>query len=81
MPKIHSAQDLHHVSREIYTAFRYESSLNPSESPLSIVASIESARSLWGLGDIAAWTSEYGPLGGKLTALLVRFLSFFLYVK
>ncbi|KAF7965642.1 hypothetical protein HWV62_42428 [Athelia sp. TMB] len=69
LPKIHSAQDLHHVSREIYTARR----TGPSgRAPLSIVASIESARALWALGDIAGWKSEYGPdLGGKLSALLV----------
>jgi len=71
LPKIHSAQDLHHVSREIYTSFQSESSRNRSDSPLSIVASIESARGLWGLGDIAAWKSEHGAeLGGSLSALL-----------
>jgi citrate lyase subunit beta-like protein len=70
LPKIHSAQDLHIVSREIcntYTA----SPRDPNKSPLRIVASIESAKSLWNIGTIAAWKSEYGPhLGGSLSALL-----------
>lgn len=40
--------------------------------PLRIVASIESARSVIGLGDIASWRSEFGAEeGGRLTALLV----------
>jgi citrate lyase subunit beta-like protein len=65
-------QDLQYVSREIYTSFQSESFRNPAESPLHIVASIESARSVWNLGDIAAWKSEHGPeLGGTLSALLV----------
>jgi hypothetical protein len=38
---------------------------------LGLVASIESARALWNLGAIAAWKSEFGKLGGALTALLV----------
>jgi citrate lyase subunit beta-like protein len=27
---------------------------------------------MWNLGEIAAWKSEYGPMGGILSALLVR---------
>jgi hypothetical protein len=43
------------------------------------VPSIESARALWNLGSIAGWKSEYGPeLGGNLSALLVRFLGFYM---
>ena len=39
---------------------------------MRIVASIESARSVVGLGDIASWRSEFGAeKGGELTALLV----------
>ncbi|OBZ68794.1 Pre-mRNA-splicing factor cwf19 [Grifola frondosa] len=39
--------------------------------PLQLVASIESAQSLYNIGEIARWTSEYGPaMGGKLAALL-----------
>lgn len=65
LPKIHSVRDLHYVSRTIRNS-------NPSSIPLRIVASIESARSVIGLGDIASWRSEFGAeKGGKLTALLV----------
>lgn len=68
LPKIHSAQDIHHVSRAIHTATH--SKLR--ETPLKIVPSIESARALWNLGGIAGWESEYGPeMGGSLSALLV----------
>jgi len=70
LPKIHSVSDLHHVSREIYNSFRSESARSAMRPPLHIVASMESARGLWGIGDIASWKSEYGPLGGKLSALL-----------
>ncbi|OAX33381.1 Phosphoenolpyruvate/pyruvate domain-containing protein, partial [Rhizopogon vinicolor AM-OR11-026] len=67
LPKIHSVRDLHHVSRAIRSA-RAGSS---TPFPIRIVASIESARSAWNLGEIASWTSEYGPdAGGKLGALL-----------
>ncbi|KAH0832185.1 citrate lyase beta subunit [Lanmaoa asiatica] len=65
LPKIHSARDLHYVSRTIRNS-------NTSSTPLRIVASVESARSVVGLGDIASWRSEFGPeKGGELTALLV----------
>ena len=68
LPKIHSVRDLHHVSRTIRD-------LNPSFTPLHIVASIESARSVVGLGDIASWRSDFGPeKGGELMALLVSLL-------
>ncbi|KAG8214740.1 Pyruvate/Phosphoenolpyruvate kinase-like domain-containing protein [Butyriboletus roseoflavus] len=64
LPKIHSDRDLHYVSRTIRNA-------NTSSTPLRIVASIESARSVVGLGDIARWRSEFGAeKGGELTALL-----------
>ena len=40
---------------------------------MRLVTSIESAKSLWNLGSIAGWKSEYGSdLGGTLSALLVR---------
>ncbi|EIN12833.1 citrate lyase beta subunit [Punctularia strigosozonata HHB-11173 SS5] len=71
MPKIHSARDLDHVSREIYAASRHHPVSAGVASPIRVVASIESAKGLWSVGDIASWTSEYGPsLGGKLSALL-----------
>ena len=74
LPKIHSAQDLNLVSRQVYSHLQ---STSPSVSnqrvkPLQFVASIESARSLYHIGEIAGWQSEFGPLlGGKLVALLV----------
>ncbi|KAG1861800.1 Pyruvate/Phosphoenolpyruvate kinase-like domain-containing protein [Suillus subalutaceus] len=68
LPKIHSVRDLHHVSRAIRTSRDRTS----TSFPIRIVASVESARSAWNLGEIASWTSEYGPdAGGKLGALLV----------
>lgn len=67
LPKIHSVSDLHHVSRAIRTS----RAGNPTPFPIRLVASVESARSAWNLGEIASWTSEYGPdAGGKLGALL-----------
>ncbi|RDB17841.1 Citrate lyase subunit beta-like protein, mitochondrial [Hypsizygus marmoreus] len=66
LPKIHSPQDLHHVSREIYLA----SQKTPRQVPLNIVSSVESARASFNLGGIAGWKSEYGMEGGRLTALL-----------
>ncbi|KIK80992.1 hypothetical protein PAXRUDRAFT_157166 [Paxillus rubicundulus Ve08.2h10] len=65
LPKIHSVQDLHEVSRAIRTS-------NSSHTPLRIIASIESARAVFGLGEIASWKSEFGSeQEGKLAALLV----------
>jgi len=67
LPKIHSVQDLHHISRELYTTSR----TFPHHTPMRLVTSIESAKSLWNLGSIAGWKSEYGSdLGGTLSALL-----------
>ncbi|KAF8827479.1 hypothetical protein HHX47_DHR4000125 [Lentinula edodes] len=60
LPKIHSAQDLHYVSRHIHQI----SQKHPHETPLRIVPSIESARALWNLGAIAGWQSEHGALQG-----------------
>ena len=68
LPKIHSVRDLNYVSRTIRN-------LNRSSAALRIVASIESARSVIGLGDIASWRSELGvEKGGELTALLASSL-------
>jgi len=65
LPKIHSVRDLHHVSRTIRNLNR------PSTAGLRIVASIESARGVMDLKEIASWTSEFGSdKGGELTALL-----------
>ncbi|KAJ3559482.1 hypothetical protein NM688_g318 [Phlebia brevispora] len=73
LPKIHSAQDLNVVSRQIYSHLQSTSpSVNTQRvKPIQLVASIESAQSLYHLGEIAGWQSEFGPLlGGKLVALL-----------
>ncbi|KAJ7505495.1 Pyruvate/Phosphoenolpyruvate kinase-like domain-containing protein [Mycena galericulata] len=64
LPKVHSADDLHVVSRAIHAAS------GSSSNPLGLVASIESARASWNLGAIAAWKSDFGKPGGTLTALL-----------
>jgi citrate lyase subunit beta-like protein len=67
LPKIHSVRDLHHVSNAIRTSRARTS----TPFPIRIVASVESARSAWNLGDIASWTSDYGAdAGGMLGALL-----------
>jgi citrate lyase subunit beta-like protein len=68
LPKVHTAQDLHHISRAVMTASR----ITHRHFPLQFITSIESARGMWNLGTIAGWKSEYGPeLGGRLSALLV----------
>lgn len=73
LPKIHSAQDLHHVSEEIYLAYRAHKYRNPDDPPVQLVASIESAKAMYNLGEIASWQSRWGAAtGGKLAALLVR---------
>ncbi|KAH7926465.1 citrate lyase beta subunit [Leucogyrophana mollusca] len=70
LPKIHAARDLDHVSRTIRKSLA-RSPRGSTGMPLRIVASLESARGTWNLGDIASWTSEHGPeVGGKLGALL-----------
>ncbi|KAI0632174.1 citrate lyase beta subunit [Trametes polyzona] len=71
LPKIHSAQDLDHVSEEIFVAYKGHKFRSPDSPPVQIVASIESAKAMYNLGEIAGWQSRYGPeLGGKLSALL-----------
>ncbi|KZT28862.1 citrate lyase beta subunit [Neolentinus lepideus HHB14362 ss-1] len=70
MPKIHSAADLDIVSDEIYASRNQRPDGSP-ELNINIIASIESAKGLWHVGEIAAWQSKHGsPLGGKLSALL-----------
>ncbi|KAJ6557292.1 citrate lyase beta subunit [Mycena vulgaris] len=61
LPKVHSADDLHTVSRAIHAA---------NGTSLSLIASIESARASWNIGAIASWRSDFGRIGGTLTALL-----------
>ena len=73
LPKVHTTAELDHVSREIFSAYQSAPNLiNENYGPLQLVASIESAKSLWSLDQIARWKSEYGEmLGGNLGALLV----------
>ncbi|KAJ7065899.1 citrate lyase beta subunit [Mycena belliarum] len=61
LPKVHSADDLHIVSKAIHAV---------RGNPLGLIASIESARALWNIGAIAGWKSDCGKSGGTLTALL-----------
>ncbi|KZT73832.1 beta subunit of citrate lyase [Daedalea quercina L-15889] len=71
LPKVHSVQDLHHVSRIIYSFSNFNATRNPTKQPLQLVASIESARALVNLGAIAGWQSEHGPsLQVSMSALL-----------
>lgn len=75
MPKIHSADDLSMVARRITDSIHaIWGSPSQDLKPLGIVASIESARSLFNIGHIASWQSPSGQYGGKLRALLVRLL-------
>ncbi|KAI0349484.1 citrate lyase beta subunit [Trametes cingulata] len=71
LPKIHSARDLDQVSEEILVAYKGHKFRNPEGPPVQIVASIESAKAMYNIGEIASWQSRYGPaLGGRLSALL-----------
>jgi hypothetical protein len=74
LPKIDTVTQLDHVSRQIFTAYQSNArAIDESHAPLQLVASVESAKSLWNLNGIGQWKSEYGDtLGGKLGALLVR---------
>ncbi|TFY69086.1 hypothetical protein EVG20_g3310 [Dentipellis fragilis] len=63
LPKVNSVQDLHAVSSAI--------AAGGARNPVRLVASIESARALWDIGEIARWTSTNGSSrGGVLSALL-----------
>ena len=68
LPKIHSKEDLDYVSDAVQSALLG----CHRDKPLNIVPSIESARAMWNLGDIAKWKSKHGPqCGGEISALLV----------
>lgn len=73
LPKIDTVTQLDHISREIFTAYQSNpNTVDEAFGPLQLVASVESAKSLWNLDGICKWKSEYGDtLGGKLGALLV----------
>ncbi|KAI3603037.1 citrate lyase subunit beta [Moniliophthora roreri] len=62
LPKVHSAQDLHYASRHIAQVFKQ----NPRETPVRIVSSVESAKAMWNLGEIAGWKSEYEQVEGGI---------------
>ncbi|KAJ8080830.1 hypothetical protein PM082_017665 [Marasmius tenuissimus] len=67
LPKVNTKEDLHYASKHIHQAYQR----NPRENPLRIVSSVESARSLWNIGDIAGWKSEHGDVeGGVVSGLL-----------
>jgi citrate lyase subunit beta-like protein len=70
MPKVHSAADLNRVV-EAYHEYA------PPGTSIEIVASIESARALWHVGDIAAWQPQTSrsDVTLQLRALLVRYTS------
>ncbi|CAE6469106.1 unnamed protein product [Rhizoctonia solani] len=61
MPKIHSAEYLDKVASYV-----------PEGRPLSIIASIESARGLWDAGHIAGWKAGQGS-GNKVTVSSLLF--------
>ena len=53
-----------------YRAHKFRSADDP---PVQLVASVESAKAMYNLGEIASWQSTWGSaMGGKLSALLVR---------
>ncbi|KAF9266650.1 beta subunit of citrate lyase [Marasmius fiardii PR-910] len=67
LPKVNSVQDLHFASRHIHQVLQQ----NSRQTPLHIVSSVESAKALWNLGDIARWKSEHDEVqGGVLSGLL-----------
>ncbi|TFK40681.1 Pyruvate/Phosphoenolpyruvate kinase-like domain-containing protein [Crucibulum laeve] len=67
LPKIHSAEDLDFVS----DAVNATAAQCPRNAPLNIIPSIESAKGMWNLGNIARWNSKHTfSSGGKLSALL-----------
>ncbi|KAI0689708.1 Pyruvate/Phosphoenolpyruvate kinase-like domain-containing protein [Cytidiella melzeri] len=71
LPKIHSAKDLDAVSLEIYSTLRSGAVSQDRHKPIKLVASIESAKALYNIGEIAAWQSSFGSMfGGQLAALL-----------
>jgi citrate lyase subunit beta-like protein len=61
VPKVHAAEDLQAVSDAI-----------PRRGArFNIIASIESAKSLWNLGEIASWSLKGSDEAANVSALLV----------
>ena len=56
LPKVHSAADLTNISRHI-----------PNNRKINIIASVESARALWAIADIASWHSDNMGLVAPIT--------------
>ncbi|OJT11533.1 Citrate lyase subunit beta-like protein, mitochondrial [Trametes pubescens] len=69
LPKIHSAHDLRRISEVVHQAYM---DLRPHlrGPPVQLVASMESAKAVHRLGQIARWRTKLEH-GGKLSALLV----------
>ncbi|KAI0345718.1 beta subunit of citrate lyase [Trametopsis cervina] len=73
LPKVHSAQDLDFVSTQIRNTLQAGNTSEGRNTPIQLVASIESAKALYNIGEIASWQSQFGSmLGGQLVALLVH---------
>jgi citrate lyase subunit beta-like protein len=71
LPKIHSADNLDLVNEHIREGA--SNVYSGRQTPLSLVASIESAQAFWNLRDIASWKASFNePAAGSLSALLVR---------
>ncbi|KAG2010128.1 hypothetical protein CC2G_012971 [Coprinopsis cinerea AmutBmut pab1-1] len=67
LPKIHCAEDLDILSDALQQAPLAEA----RGVPVEIIPSLESARGMWNLRDIASWKSKHEPrLGGELRALM-----------
>ncbi|RXW24505.1 hypothetical protein EST38_g1365 [Candolleomyces aberdarensis] len=68
LAKTHAAEDLDVLSNALREAPLAEARAFPVE----IIPSLESARAMWNLRDIAAWKSKHEPrLGGELKALML----------
>ncbi|KAJ2935135.1 hypothetical protein H1R20_g1969, partial [Candolleomyces eurysporus] len=67
LAKTHAAEDLDVLSN----ALREAPLAEVRAFPVEIIPSLESARAMWNLRDIAAWKSKHEPrLGGELKALM-----------
>ncbi|TEB39694.1 beta subunit of citrate lyase [Coprinellus micaceus] len=67
LAKTHSAEDLDVIS----TAIREAPHADVRGLPIEIIPSLESARAMWNLRDIASWKSKHEPrFGGELGALM-----------
>ena len=63
-------------------AYRAHKVRSPEEPPVQLVASVESARAMYNLGEIASWQSTWGAaMGGKLSALLVSHITFLSFLS